>query len=741
MNRPTITPSPAASLLAQARDAIARRDPVRADAAYLEYLQSHRGDAQALAEYGDLCLRTGRNKEATYLLWKAVRLGSGGADPWAGLGHARLETADARGAREAFAKALALAPRHAIAAYGFAMCLQEERDWPGAVPAFERVLAAQPDNLPALIGLANACWHDGNPARAAEHFLRAERMAPGHPAVLLESARFYRTTGALPQAMARIEQCLRAAPNETDTLLELARCRRQMGQIDSAIAGLDALDRAHPALPDSHAERARCLATLGNADAADVEWSVALTMLKDARQYGAATALLDEWLEMAPDSALAWNSKGSLHDLQQQVEPAEAAYRRALTLDPEALAAHANLGNLCEASNRLDEALAHAQTVLSLAARQPRANAAAVATAHLLRARLARRAGQYPLALEHLDALLRSPGTPQHAQMERFERGKVLDLQGDTDGAIAAFTRGNALATLEPGVDDPHGNKFSRGLDYLLRLIDQGWLETWKLPPREAAADEPTPVFLLGFPRSGTTLLNTVLYSHSAIQVLEEEQTFAQALGMARRMPGGYPHCMPGCDALDAQLLRETYWRSVGERTSLQRGHLLIDKFPLYLTLAGLIHVAFPRAKFLFALRHPCDVVLSCFMQNFRLNEGMANFRTLADTASIYHRTMRLWQAFRDHLPLNVHTIRYEALVEDFDTHTQALCDFLGVPFEAQLRQFSRKALDRGKINTPSYEQVSQPIYAKASGRWERYRKHLQPHMHLLQPWIEHFGY
>ena len=166
-----------------------------------------------------------------------------------------------------------------------------------------------------------------------------------------------------------------------------------------------------------------------------------------------------------------------------------------------------------------------------------------------------------------------------------------------------------------------------------------------------------------------------------------------------------------------------------------------IDKFPFYLTLAGLIHVAFPRAKFLFALRHPCDAVLSCFMQNFRLNEAMANFRTLGDTASIYDRTMRLWQAFRDRFGLDVHTIRYESLVDDFDGQVRGLCTFLGVPWEESLRQFSSKALDRGKINTPSYEQVSKPIYRDARYRWERYRPYLEPHLPLLQPWIERYGY
>ncbi len=727
--------------LQQARQALARHDAGRADALFLQHLEHHRGDASALAEYGDFCLRTERNKEATYLLWKAVRLGHGDADTWAGLGHARLETDDPRGAREAFARALALAPRHAIAAYGFAMCLQAERDWPGAVAAFERVLATQPDNLPVWVNLAQACAQAGDTARALECFVRAEALAPGEPTVLLEAARFHRQRGAPQLALPRIQQCLRAWPRESAVWLELARSQRAAGAIEHAIATLDQLQRLHPDLPEQHEERGRCLAARGDLAGCLQEWEIARRLWSAARQYASAAPLVEEMVAVAPGSAMAWNAKGTFHDVQSQVVAAEAAYRKAIALDPRLPAPHANLGNICEASNRLDEAAAQADAALQAAGAEGGQDLQAIAAAHLLGARLARRNKDFRLALQHLDAVARAPGSDHLVMMSLYERAKLLDLQDDTDAAIALFQRGNAMGTLEPGVDDPDGNKFSRGVDYLLQLVDHGWLDRWRLPPREVAAGETTPVFLLGFPRSGTTLLNTVLYSHSAIQVLEEEQTFAQALGMARRMPGGYPHAMPGCDALDAQLLRETYWRAVDEHCTRRPGALLVDKFPFYLTLAGLIHVAFPRAKFLFALRHPCDAVLSCFMQNFRLNEGMANFRTLADTAALYHRSMRLWQAFRDKLPLDVHTVRYESLVEDFDGQVRALCDFLGLPWEASLRQFSTRALDRGKINTPSYEQVSQPIYTKSRFRWERYRRHLEPHLPLLRPWIERFGY
>jgi hypothetical protein len=206
-------------------------------------------------------------------------------------------------------------------------------------------------------------------------------------------------------------------------------------------------------------------------------------------------------------------------------------------------------------------------------------------------------------------------------------------------------------------------------------------------------------------------------------------------------MPGGYPSAIADFDALDVAYLRDAYLRSAAHYGATDPARLILDKLPMNINLAGLLHRVFPQARFVFALRHPCDVVLSCFMQSFDLNNTMANFCSLADTVALYTRTMDLWQAYRNQLPLVVHTVRYEDVVDDFDGQVRALCGFLQVPWEDGMRQFAAKALDRGKIHTPSYEQVSRPIYRESRYRWERYREHLAPYLPALRPYIERFGY
>ena len=128
-------------------------------------------------------------------------------------------------------------------------------------------------------------------------------------------------------------------------------------------------------------------------------------------------------------------------------------------------------------------------------------------------------------------------------------------------------------------------------------------------------------------------------------------------------------------------------------------------------------------------------------MQRFQINDAMANFLDLSDAAHIYNGVMTLWQHYQAVLPLRVHTVRYESLIESFEETVTPIFDFLGVDWEDGVQNYAKVALHRRKINTPSYNQVTQPLYTRARGRWKRYRKHLQPVLPLLLPWARRFGY
>jgi hypothetical protein len=154
-----------------------------------------------------------------------------------------------------------------------------------------------------------------------------------------------------------------------------------------------------------------------------------------------------------------------------------------------------------------------------------------------------------------------------------------------------------------------------------------------------------------------------------------------------------------------------------------------------------LIHRIFPDARFIFVERHPCDVVLSCFMTRFDPRGGMANFLDLGDTARLYDEVMDYWLLCRDVFPLDVHTVRYERVVEDAEAELRPLAAFLGLAWHPFLLDNQRSASGRAYIATPSYAQVAEPLYTRARGRWEKYRAQLAPVLPLLEPWCERMGY
>jgi hypothetical protein len=223
---------------------------------------------------------------------------------------------------------------------------------------------------------------------------------------------------------------------------------------------------------------------------------------------------------------------------------------------------------------------------------------------------------------------------------------------------------------------------------------------------------------------------------HEEVAVLDEEPIL-QRVG---DILGGFEQ-LPGLDVAEIARLRTLYFEELDRLLPDAGGKVAVDKLPLNLLRAPLIHRLFPDARIVFAQRHPCDVVLSCFMQSFVINDAMANFLDLGDAARLYDVVLTFWETCRDVLPLAVHTVRYEALVEDLEGDARALLDFLGLPWDAAVLDHSRTARGRGLISTPSYSQVIQPLYREASGRWTRYRAEMAPVLPVLAPWALRLGY
>jgi hypothetical protein len=166
-----------------------------------------------------------------------------------------------------------------------------------------------------------------------------------------------------------------------------------------------------------------------------------------------------------------------------------------------------------------------------------------------------------------------------------------------------------------------------------------------------------------------------------------------------------------------------------------------LDKLPMRTLNAGLIQRLFPDARLLFALRHPCDVVLSNFMQAYAENEAFIHFDTLGDSARMYDRVMALWGQYDAVLELKRTRCRYEDLVMDTELELERICGFLGIDLNQAMLDLQSRLAARGRIRTNSYQQVAEPIYQRSSGRWKHYAAQMKEVLPVLAPYAEQFGY
>jgi hypothetical protein len=257
-------------------------------------------------------------------------------------------------------------------------------------------------------------------------------------------------------------------------------------------------------------------------------------------------------------------------------------------------------------------------------------------------------------------------------------------------------------------------------------------------PPRKAA-DPREHVFLLGFMRSGTTLLEQVLASHPDVVAMDEHDFLRDANEAFLTSTAGIERLADLADD-EAEEWRGRYWKSIREMGIEPADKVFIDKLPFNTVKLPIIARLFPRARILFCLRDPRDVVFSSFRRPFEVNATIFEFLTLEDGARFYSAIMRLAGIYRSKLPLAWHEHRYETMVENFKETVSAVCDFLGIGWTEAMHAFSETAKS-ADIRNPSAAQVRQPLYSEGIGQWRRYRDQIAPVAPILAPWIGEFGY
>jgi tetratricopeptide (TPR) repeat protein len=414
-----------------------------------------------------------------------------------------------------------------------------------------------------------------------------------------------------------------------------------------------------------------------------------------------------------------------------RVAEAEAAYRQALQLDPTRAEARYGLALQATEAGDWDAAQALVQAIPG-----PRGPAFG-----WLAARIALGRADFASAAEAARETLSAAGLgpEQHAETELL-LGEALDGLGRHAEAFAAFSRGKQT---QRGFYAERAAGREAEADKLDRLA--AWFGAADPAPWRTAPNAPTDparpghVFLVGFPRSGTTLLEQALAGHPRLAALEEAPTLAEAYAEFMTGPDGLERLARLAGA-EAARWRAAYWAAVDKGCPEARGRVFLDKAPAGTLYLPLVAKLFPDASVLFALRDPRDVALSCFRSGFQMNALTYAFTDLAETARCYGASMAMAQVYRRVLPLRVMDVRYERLVDDFAGELGRITDFLGLDPAPGMTDVAATARRR-VVRTPSAAQVRAGLNRRGLGRWRAYADELAPILPLLAPWVEAFGY
>lgn len=492
--------------------------------------------------------------------------------------------------------------------------------------------------------------------------------------------------------------------------------------------------------------------------------------LEQEERLEEALADLRRAVEMAPQDFSAFNALGLCLMRLNRLADAQAAFREAVRVGPGFPPAHFNLGRACEQLGQLVEAveaygeavrlngqyLEPAAAICDLAlrrgdlaeARRWADHAAAVQADHprtrmaLAGVALAEKDAQ--AAVIQLERLLADRAiAPLDRALGMGMLGDALDLLDHPADAFAAWTACNQQ------VKSLYGRQFEGEsvADMLVWVTDffrqapaAPWVVRRDAGPRAPDVEEVvTHAFLVGFPRSGTTLLEHALGGHPDVATTEERETLTEVT-LDFMTDASDLEVLQTADENRLDIYRRAYWKRVKSFGFTPGRRVFIDKQPLNTIRLPLIAKLFPRAKILFAQRDPRDVVLSAFRQRFQINAAMYESLDLVRCARFYDAVMTLRDLYRLRLGYDEHVVVYEQLAENFETETAAVCRFLGIDWNEGVMDFAARA-QAGRVATASGAQVARGLYQGGAGQWRRFARELEPALPILQTWVERFGY
>lgn len=673
---------------------------------------------------------------------------------------------DARAAKERYETILQSQPSHFDALHLLGILEYQAGQPARALELLSRALHSKPGLAAphANLGLAQQALHRYPDAQRS--FEQALAIEPDHPEALNNLGNLLREIGQPEAALPYFEQALRLKPEYAGVLNNRGNTLRDLGRHADAIASFDAALKLDPAYAAAHYNRGNALQELGQPEAAVLSYQQALRLkpevfeawlnlgnaLQELGQYAAALASYEQALQLRPDSAQARINQGRVLQTQHQPQAALLSYEFALRLEPESVEALRGRADVLRELNRHQEALAcAAQALQRWPDDAPLLNSRGItysalgqftqAQADFRRAiDLAPERGGYyrnlvqagPLAaddayfvaLERLAQRADTLTTDDRVSLH-FALGEALEKLGRQDRSFAHYLQANALQRQRTHYPEPA----------TLALL-QWYRQTFTAPFLQARQGwgEPStrPVFVVGMPRSGSTLIEQILDSHPAMFGVGERGDLAATAAQVAAQHGAGRAELETLAALAQsqwQQLGRDYLQRIGQVAGVEAQHRrLVDKGLLNFVHLGLIHLALPNARLIHIRRAPVETCLSCFSKWF---DEVPFSYDLGELGRYYRAYDELMAHWRTVLPAGVLLeVQYEELVGDFDTQARRLVAHCGLEWDDACSAFYR---NRRAVATSSVAQVRQPLYRHALTRW-------RPAAELLQPLLDGLG-
>ncbi len=558
--------------------------------------------------------------------------------------------------------------------------------------AYREILRESPDHVEALYLLGEAYHQLRRPGDAAGCFLRVVLLNPDHWEACNYLGVVLLAQGKGEEAVACYRRALRIRPNQAEALANLGEALMQQGKGEEALASL----RRGLALQPNRAELHYAL---GKA-------------YRNGGQAAEAAACLREAIRLRPDFPQAHGTLGLLLTDAGADEEALACFQESVRLQPRDAAAQSNLATALVEQGKQEEAIAHYREALRL---DPDCISALGNVAiHNL----------FPLNEEQvgrINTLLAQPRlAPASASVLHFALANLRHRASADDSAFENFRQGNALrrrACQQAGTGfDAEAHR--RMIDRLVQTFTPEFFQR----ARGLGLDTEVPLFIVGMPRSGTTLVEQVLSQHPQVfgaGELPDVARLAETLPSHLGAPEAYPGCLARLDGQSAQGLAERHLQRLAR---LGGAALRVsDKMPTNFLHLGLIATLFPGARVLHCRRDALDTCLSGYLQYFR---GMNFTYDLADLGEYYRQYERLMAHWRAVLPLPLLDVSYEEMVASQEEVSRRIVAFCGLGWDERCLAFHESPRP---VHTMSMLQVRRPIYASSVGRWKRYEKHLRP--------------